>query len=390
MTRPEPAASQRLHGLDAVRAAALLLGICLHAALSFLPGVDPLVWPITDTQKSVPLGLLSFLIHVFRMSVFFMVAGLFAHMLYHRLGWRGFWRNRLMRIALPLAGGWVICYTLVIGIVLWAVARAHQGHLPDPLPPQFAGASPNFLHLWFLYVLLWLYAIVTGLRRLWCAIDVQRRFAALADRLLRWALSSPAGPLCLALPVATALFLEPDWLVLHGVPTPGYTLLPPLVPLFIYAWVFGLGWLLDRQRHLLDGLAARWPRHLVIGLVGVGVALYLYNRPDIKPVLALAYATGLTYWTLAFIGAGLRFFSRASATVRYLSDASYWMYLMHLPVIFALQTALMLADWHWAIKYLLINVASFAILLLSYRHAVRPTWVGLLLNGRRRSRGAEA
>ncbi|HEX3139616.1 MAG TPA: acyltransferase family protein, partial [Rhizobacter sp.] len=115
MTLPEPA-PDRLHGLDAVRAAALLLGICLHAALSFLPGLDPAAWPINDLQKSPLLGLLTFVIHVFRMSVFFLVAGLLAHLLYHRVGLRAFCRNRALRILVPLVVGWVVCYGLVAGV----------------------------------------------------------------------------------------------------------------------------------------------------------------------------------------------------------------------------------------------------------------------------------
>jgi glucan biosynthesis protein C len=387
LTRPEPAPADRLHGLDAVRAAALLLGICLHATLSFLPGLDPLVWPISDTQKSAPLGLLSFVIHVFRMSVFFLVAGLLAHMLYHRIGLRAFCRNRALRILVPLAGGWVVCYLLIIGVVLWALARAHGGQIPDPLPRAMTEAGPNLLHLWFLYLLLWLYAITLAGRFAWRALDTQGRLAALADRALRAMLSRIAGPVLLALPIAIALGLDADWQVLFGVPTPGYTVVPPAVPLFIYSFVFAIGWLLDRQRELLAGLARRWPAHFAIGLVGAGLALHFADAASLKHVLALSYALALVYWTLAFIGAGVRYFSREKPLVRYLSDASYWMYLAHLPVVLALQTALMLADWHWAIKYLLINVAAFAILLISYRYAVRPTWVGLVLNGRRRSRG---
>ena len=37
MTASEIDRSERLHGLDALRAAALLLGVVLHATLSFFP-----------------------------------------------------------------------------------------------------------------------------------------------------------------------------------------------------------------------------------------------------------------------------------------------------------------------------------------------------------------
>jgi hypothetical protein len=41
MTEPE-----RFHSLDALRASALLLGIALHATMSFLPGFREINWPI--------------------------------------------------------------------------------------------------------------------------------------------------------------------------------------------------------------------------------------------------------------------------------------------------------------------------------------------------------
>ena len=68
----------RLPALDAVRAVALLLGIALHATLSFVPQAGPDAWPISDMQKSSELSVLMFVIHVFRMSAFFVVAGFLA------------------------------------------------------------------------------------------------------------------------------------------------------------------------------------------------------------------------------------------------------------------------------------------------------------------------
>src|SRR5688572_1953162 len=112
----------RLHSLDAVRAAALLLGICLHACLSFVPGVGPDLWPISDIHKSTTLSVTMFVIHVFRMSVFFLIAGLLTRALFHRKGAAAFFRNRATRILAPLVLGWVVCFVSIVGIVLWALA----------------------------------------------------------------------------------------------------------------------------------------------------------------------------------------------------------------------------------------------------------------------------
>src|ERR1700753_3176103 len=103
MTRPGESFSppERLHALDAVRGFALLLGIVFPATLSFLPSAGR-AWIIEDNHPSITLAVLFFVIHVFRMTTFFLIAGFFAHMSFHRRGALGFVTDRLQRIALPL------------------------------------------------------------------------------------------------------------------------------------------------------------------------------------------------------------------------------------------------------------------------------------------------
>src|SRR4051812_36969696 len=105
---------QRLHGLDAVRGYALLLGVIFHATMSFLPVQ---VWPVADVHRSSVLSGVFFVTHVFRMSTFFLIAGFFAHMMVQKRGLAGFVRDRLKRIALPLVVAWPI---MITGILLAA------------------------------------------------------------------------------------------------------------------------------------------------------------------------------------------------------------------------------------------------------------------------------
>src|SRR5688572_22440551 len=51
-------ASQRIHALDLVRAAALLLGIVFHAALPFIPDYE--LWLVMDRSRSWPVAWLAF------------------------------------------------------------------------------------------------------------------------------------------------------------------------------------------------------------------------------------------------------------------------------------------------------------------------------------------
>src|SRR5687768_4203369 len=105
---PHPvSASDRLHGLDALRGGALLLGVVLHASLAYFP--FPL-WIVPDTAGSPVASGVLFVIHLFRMTTFFLLAGLFGHMLLTRKGLRGFIKDRLARIASPLFGLWWVIF----------------------------------------------------------------------------------------------------------------------------------------------------------------------------------------------------------------------------------------------------------------------------------------
>jgi glucan biosynthesis protein C len=103
---PNPGSTpERLHALDAVRGDALLLGIFYHATISFIP-TSTRFWIVENIDRSTTLAVLFFVSHVFRMTTFFLIAGFFAQMSFHRRGSAGFIKDRLIRIAVPLVVAW--------------------------------------------------------------------------------------------------------------------------------------------------------------------------------------------------------------------------------------------------------------------------------------------
>jgi glucan biosynthesis protein C len=132
-------APERLHALDAVRGFALLLGIVLHATMSFIP-TPSRFWIIQDSHPSTTLAVLFFAIHVFRMTTFFLIAGFFAHMSFHRRGALNFIRDRLQRIAVPLLVGWPMLFAAMVAVFLWAAGFPKGGPLPGA--PAFPPVLP--------------------------------------------------------------------------------------------------------------------------------------------------------------------------------------------------------------------------------------------------------
>jgi ABC-type multidrug transport system ATPase subunit/peptidoglycan/LPS O-acetylase OafA/YrhL len=386
-----PPAPDRFHALDAVRGFALLLGVVLHVAMSYLPGFN--AWPLLDRSTSVPLGVTFFVIHMFRMILFFLIAGFFGRLLFHRYGVRGFVRNRGVRILVPLVVGWIVIFPMVALTLASALGGA-----PPPAPPagvaRPALAFP-LLHLWFLYVLTLLYVAMLAVRQ--GVIERIDRHGALRgwiDWCVKAGMKSAAMPALLAVPLVAALMTLPQWVAWSGIPTPDQSLIPNLPAFVGFGTAFLFGWLLQRQITVLDAVQRQWAIHLALGIGFTIVCLSMTGAPGqamapARPELlrAACYAVAAWCWTFALMGLGLRFFSAASTTRRYVADSSYWIYLAHLPVVFALQLLIKDLPWHWSVKFPLVLTTALVLLFLSYHYLVRFTFIGELLNGRRHRRG---
>jgi peptidoglycan/LPS O-acetylase OafA/YrhL len=113
------------------------------------------------------------------------------------------------------------------------------------------------------------------------------------------------------------------------------------------------------------------------------------NLPSHGTTWAFALATSLYSWLAVwgFLGVCLMAFSRQSTLIRYLSDAAYWIYLVHLPVIVSIQLALEYAQNRGGFSIppgvgFLISVSlTLAIALLSYQYLVRYGSIGKWLHG---------
>lgn len=389
------ATTERFHALDAVRATALLLGVLFHALFSFLPGIQ--IWPVADNQHSELAADLAFVLHVFRMTTFFVLAGFFAHMTFHKRGLWGFLWDRTKRIALPLVIFWPLVLAGIIACSIWAAVVANHGVMPKaPAAPPPAISLKFFplTHLWFLYVLLIFYAVTLLVRGLVVVIDRQGGLRRGLDGLARLAMS-PWVPVLLALPTVALLAVQKDWTGWFGVPTPDMSLIPNPTSMVAYGSAFTLGWFLHRRTDLLDLIQRRWALNLVLALGFIAAAFALIGgrytlQPFTDPVRQAAFAAayGLANWsaTFALIGFALQFLSGHSPLRRWIADSSYWVYIVHLPLVMALQVLVSTWQMAWPLKLVVIVSVAMALMWGSYQLLVRHTVIGWLLNGPRPGR----
>lgn len=384
--------ARHYHGLDFIRASMLLLGVVVHVAASFVEGPAGAEWPYRDPNATPWAGIIVFAIHIFRMPVFFVMAGFFAALIQDRKGLIALARNRFFRIALPFGVGWVLLFPIVNISFLVGILREF-GSDADAQTAKSAiavatlsnpWANPQPIHLWFLYDLLMLYVIallITPLCRF--APASLRTFVAQGTHTLM------QGRLrLLRMPILVAL----TWLAMLPMQMPSIdtpkTFMPQWHVLVCYGFFFAVGWVMFLQRGMIESLQAWAGTRMICGVIALVVSLALaaswfgslFSGSDtastiMQTLLLYSQASiAITVWLLIFGGVGLaeRMMRRPSSIVRYICDSSYWIYLVHLPICVLVVVAL--RDWNASgMGKLSVAVGiSIAISILSYE-AVRAT-----------------
>lgn len=381
----------RYHGLDALRGSMMLLGIYLHAAVAYanIGG-----WPWKDEARTSAYDISIGLIHFFRMPVFYVMAGFFAALLIDRKGIQAFMRNRATRVVLPFVAGWCVLYTVVEALAFYGATWKQSGALERTWQFMTSGAflpHPHPMHLWFLEYLILLYSITVVI------VMVSRRavsagFREWANRAFRRVLGSAGGIFVFAVPTfVTLLFMKSG--VLDD--PPSFVPVPRIVTAYLI--FFGFGWMLYGSRDLLPVLSGRAWGLVALGGFAFAASGFAYFRiPPGKEfgamVLLFLGSQAVVTWSLilGLTGLFLRYLDRPAKWARYLSDSSYYLYLAHMPVLLVVQLVLARYELPASAKVWIALACAVPILLVTYHLLVRPTWVGLILNGRRYPGGDKA
>jgi len=206
----------RLHALDNLRALLMWLGIVLHVEAIYAVQRMPNAW--RDDQRTLVADVVVSSIHAFRMPAFFILGGFFAALLVRSRGPDGLLRHRLMRLGLPFALFWPLLW-LASGVAalffMNLMVRDEWGLDTQVVPNLPILDSPNTIHLWFLWMLLWLCVATAVLWRL------PRAWFAPIESALAWLARQPWGFVALALPLMLASAAYP-----RGVLAPAGAFLP--------------------------------------------------------------------------------------------------------------------------------------------------------------------
>ena len=396
--------------MDFIRAVMMLLGVVLHTALVFEPHEG--LWIYQDPETSPLAGILVLSIHIFRMPIFFVMAGFFGAMLFTRRGVLVFAGHRFERIVIPLVIGWFVLFPLLMWAISFAYTHAAQPEGARSVSEAFRTMSWSTdrtmswsndfveagpMHLWFLYYLVYYYVFFA-----FCTLFLRRFARPLVSFLNRFVHSISLGAFrWLRLPLLVTISF-PLMLTMDAV---GFDTPMEWAPLWnvlgAYAIYFGVGWVCYRHREIVGTLEhSAWPR-LLGGLVLLIVAMILSSvwhlalfEPETLALdegtlsiifIATQIVQVVSIWLLIFGLTGVceRVFRKENRVVRYFVDASYWIYLLHLPLAIFIPACFRFWDINGTVKMFLMMILVTIPLLITYHLLVRGTVLGIVLSGRR-------
>ena len=244
------------------------------------------------------------------------------------------------------------------------------------LKPGHLILSRVFDHLWFLWFLCWLIPLFV------CAVSLLHWFGISVGKIRLFQLNASIWWM-----VPITLF--PQLLMgtmtprMHFGPDTSIGILPQPHLLVYYAIFFGFGMSVFISGANADRLGRWWPWHLLGACLCFPAALATMANPVVTAVPQILFAWLMCF---GFIGMFRRWCSAESRVMRYVSDSSYWLYLMHIPLVITLACVMQTWKLPIFIKLSMICAGATLILLVTYQLFVRYTWIGRVLHGPRQKR----
>ena len=346
--------AERHYDVDWLRIIALGLLIVYHIAISFQPWAS-FIGFMQNKESLEELWLIMSAINVWRIPILFLISGMGFAFAMRRRNWKQLLADRTLRILLPYLFGFFFIAPLNLYFLMQFYGRE-------------AAYVPGAWHLWFLlnifiYVLM-LLPFVPLIKT-----NPENGLFKSISRLFRL----PLGILLVAIPVVLeAAVINPDDFPAYAETAHGFWL-------GFICFVSGFMFILLGQNFWL---AVKRHRFITLGLAATLYALrLLYFELDAPNAL-----TGFESmsWMLAILGFGAQHLNKPSKALHYLSEAVYPVYIIHMPIQYALSVYLIPLDISAPFKLVLLLAGTFAASFLLFEILKRLKWIrplfGMKLN----------
>lgn len=373
--------TERLHALDSLRAIMMMLGIVLHSANTYVIADYSDSWPLKDPNSTgITLDYISSIVHTFRMPIFFVIAGFFASLLFYERSYSKMIKNRVNRILFPFIVFLILLWPLnTIGFTYTILVFLGTS---NPLEVTLASFSDinayipqHNMHLWFLYYLVFFSITSYGLGLLFKKLP---KTSSKISQTFNYIIQKPILKVIIYSAITFLLLLAINryWVATS------LSFVPDFNTYIFYAFFYFFGWILFKSKAYLNTfLKYDWLFSILAIVLFTTYFLVDYKALPLEVKMAVK-SVNVWLFTFGFTGLFIRYASKHSAIMRYVSDSSYWVYLLHLPLTAFLPAFLYRFNIPAFFKFLIIMSATTIICFVTYHYLVRATFIGKFLNGR--------
>jgi fucose 4-O-acetylase-like acetyltransferase len=369
----------------------MLLGLVLHSALTYNVVNHGEAWSLKDPESTnIVTDSIVFLIHSFRMPVFFLVAGFFGSMLFYERNPIRMLKNRISRIAYPFIAFLFIMWPTIIFTFGYTEAIFSESTNPMIKASESLSSISDFIptttfHLWFLYYLL-LITFVSFLLAL--LLKKSKKITKRITSSFNWLIQKP---LLRILFFSGTLFLLYMFMGTSMVEVSVY-LTPDLKTFIFHFFFYIVGWILFKSKHLLDTfMKYDWISFILAIIIATTQGLITQNWNSAtmmsqylnSELIMLSNAFIVWLFTFGITGLFIRYGSKHSVRMRYISDSSYWVYLIHLPLTAIIPAFVWKLPFPAIVKFIIVLSLTTFICFTTYHYLVRNTFIGKFLNGKK-------
>ena len=333
--------TERRHDIDWLRVIAIGLLLIYHIAIIFQPWAM-LIGFIRSEEPVESLWVPMTMLNVWRIPLLFFVSGMGLYFALKKRSWRQLLVERSKRILLPF----------IFGIIAITPLHMYVFQANYNMPLSF---YPHMGHLWFLgnifvYVLL-LLPLFFYLRK-----NEGGRFRKGLSSLMK----HPMGPFAITIFfVLEAMVVQPQLFEMYAQTWHGFVL-------GIIAFFFGFLLVYSGKEFWQTVLKWRW---LYIGIAAVLYAIRLFVFDTVSPGYLLAIESNC--WIFGVFGFSHKYLNKPSSILRYLSQAAYPVYIIHMIGLYIGAMIILPLGIHPMLKFIAVVAFTGSFCYLIYEFIIR-------------------
>lgn len=316
--------------------------------------INPELWLFKDDSTNIVFdGLLGF-IHTFRHPAFFVISGFVTYKMFQKYSVKEVINKRFKRLFIPMLITIILMAPVVQILLALIMGQSDVYSLAVIFPPTTDQSfSISTIYVWFLYYLLLFSAVhivleKLGLSRFLERIKIGKNWFFTTLLILLLAIMG-----CLSAWNENSLFGQ-------------YYLLPELGSVAGYFAFYLFGVFLSSRKNSLSEIKKHGLLFVLLGtmtfviysLVGMGVLAEGGTTMKFNLTLMICSSLATVFYSFGFLGLALKYYKKPIGIITYVSRSSYFLYLIHFPILLVFLRFSVLQDWNVFVKFLFILIAT--------------------------------